>query len=198
MKPHYHDEEMLEPLVRWFRFQKGLIQINCTKPAILLDLGAGPKIRFYHFATKGGIVIKKYIAMDPLVKVNPQNKDIRIIKKAFSKTIPLKANSVDLVVGLAFLEHINNPKAAVNEAIRVVRKGGKIIFTTPTPRAKIVLEFLAFRLGLISRREIEEHNIYFDKQSLEKLIDPKLKKKIRVRHEYFEFGLNNLFVIEKK
>lgn len=197
------DEELLEPLIRYLRFNKGTKEIQTrfgSKPLVIADLGCGPSIRFYHYALKKGLNIDQYIGIDPLisdkiVKRYNKNSNITIKKSPLSSKINLQDKSVNCVVAFAFLEHTSYPKEIIDESLRVLKKGGIAIFTTPSFRGKVVLEFLCFKLGLVSRREIEEHKNYFDKKSLFALVGS--IKGLNVHHKYFEFGMNNLLVIEK-
>jgi len=158
---------------------------------VVLDLGSGPNCVWGRELAGR---YKEYIAIDPLLKIRAK-RNWRLISRELEKKIPLADGSVDVVVSTAFIEHVEYPLAILSEAIRILKKGGVLVLTTPTPRAKNILEFLSFKLGLISVREIAEHKNYFDKESLIKmLIKEKIKK---VRHQYFELGLNNLLVIEK-
>ena len=194
------DEAILEPLARKARFSKGLKHISLTKPLEIVDLGCGPQIRFYHFAKERRIKIKHYTGIDPLVSDlvvrSQQAGKVTIINKPLSKQIRLKSRSADIVTAFAFFEHIDHPKEILKEAYRLLKPEGKLILTVPSYRAKAVLEFLAFRLKLISVREIAEHKQYFDHYKLIKLL-PLNVKRPQTYHEYFELGMNNLFVVEK-
>lgn len=75
--------------------------------------------------------------------------------------IPLPDQSVDCVTMLALLEHLNKPGAVLREVFRILKPGRKVILTTPAPYSKPLLEFLAFRLKLISAEEIMDHKHYF-------------------------------------
>lgn len=196
------DEEILEPVARAFRFGHGMNYVEKGKPVSVADIGCGPKVRFYHAAVKSGVTFQKYFGVDPLLadeviaelQINPQ---IEIVKKPLADKIPLGDASVDYCVAFAFLEHIDNPEEILNDAIRIVKPGGKIVLTTPSFRAKPVLEFLSFKLGLISPREIEEHKNYFDERTLRAMVKSN-PDAAEVKHEYFEFGMNNLLIITKK
>jgi ubiquinone/menaquinone biosynthesis C-methylase UbiE len=195
------EEEILEPIARAARFREGIGCISHKSSLVLVDLGCGPEIRFFEFAKKRGLRIKKYIGLDPLINQKTKKKyqtngQIVLVKAPLIKKIPLGSSTVDVLTGFAFLEHIDYPKEILLDTIRVLKKGGKAIFTTPTPRAKPVLEFLSFRLKLISPREIKEHKNYFDKGTLAAMLSEN-KYKIKTEIRYFEFGLNNLLVIKK-
>jgi len=195
------EEELLEPLPRLFRFIKAFNEIPKNKSVSVADLGCGPKIRAYFAMKKSGIKILNYFGIDPLISKQVVNEfafypSIKLVPKAFDKKIPLADSSVDFIISLAVLEHIDHPELILQDIPRVLKKNGKAIITTPTPRAKGILEFFSYKLGIISRREIEEHQNYFMKEDLLSMI--KSRHDIIVSHSYFEFGLNNLLVIEKK
>lgn len=192
------DEPIFEPLARLFRFREGIPYLVKRKSIVIVDLGCGPNAPFYYFAIQKGIEIKKYVGIDPLlskktISIHNKNNTVQLIKNSLEKKIPFPSNKADYVVGFATLEHFDHPKGILNDAIRILKKGGKIILTTPTFRAKPMLEFME-KIGLLSSREIHEHKNYFDKNSLRKII---VSKNLRVQHHYFEFGLNNLLIIEK-
>lgn len=191
-------EEKLEPIARYFRFRRGLREIKNHKYQTLVDLGCGPSAPFYNFAMRNHIKIDKYIGIDPLLKLNQNTKNsstVMFIKKDLTDKIPLADKTADCIVGFAFFEHLDHPEKIIQDTIRVLKIGGKAIFTMPSIRAKGLLDFLSSQLNLISKREIEEHKNYFDKKSLLKLIGPSIK--FRISHSYFEFGLNNIIILEK-
>jgi ubiquinone/menaquinone biosynthesis C-methylase UbiE len=195
------DEALLEPIARWWRFRVGLKHMPSKSGLVLADLGCGPEIRFFKFCQQQQIKLQKYYGIDPLISKNKQaelekNNQISIVTQPLVKKINLPANSVDVVTAFAFLEHIDFPEEILLDAIRILKPGGFLILTTPTHQAKSILEFLAFRLGLISQREIAEHQNYFDQKILLKMVS-KEKKLTYVHHQYFELGCNNLLVIKK-
>ncbi|MFA6004854.1 MAG: class I SAM-dependent methyltransferase [Patescibacteria group bacterium] len=195
-------EPFFEPFARIFRFAFGSMWIPRNKELVMLDVGCGPQIRFYHFARLTGIRLKKYIGIDPLLHedvIRKHKKSTSLVLKTtnINKTIAISDNSVDLVVGFAYLEHVDYPQEIVNEMIRVLKPGGVVILTTPTDKAKPVLEFLSYALRLISRREIEEHKRYFTKETLMSLVSKQNLRKVKISHHYFELYLNNLFIIKK-
>ncbi|MGD8744685.1 MAG: methyltransferase domain-containing protein [Candidatus Woesebacteria bacterium] len=190
------NEEILEPLARTLRFREGTKYIYKNKPLTIADLGCGPRAPYLNFLKRKKIKIKKYVGIDPLVKFDSKDQTGSGLKLSVKKTLPFKSNTFDYVVAFAFLEHIDHPKNVIGESLRILNTRGKLIITTPTPKAKRLLEFLSYSLKLLSRREIEEHKNYFNKESLLKLLP---KKNLKVIHKYFEFGLklNKLLVVEK-
>ncbi len=174
---------LLEPLARQIRFKKSLPFIS-TNILSVLDLGAGVDTPYLKFLKRNSVNVKEYIALEPRIK-----KGIRLKKK-----LPFKDSTFNLIVGFAFLEHVDYPADIMREAVRVLKPGGKIIFTAPSPRSKFLLEILS-KVGLISGREISEHKRYFNKESLFMMLEN--IKDVKPSHKYFELGLNNLLIIEK-
>ncbi len=96
----------------------------------------------------------------------------------------------DAATSLAVIEHLPTDQVDAHlTAIRtVLRPGGVLFLTTPTPRSKPVLEFLAFRLKVISAHEIRDHRHYYDERELVELF--RRNGFERVEHEHFQFGMN--------
>lgn len=197
-------EELLETFARSIRFKEGFKKIKKDSNLSILDLGCGPRCFFYHFLQQNHLPIKNYIGIDSLIKDEKGEfflfkniKKVKLIKEELVDKIYLPDQSVNYVVGFAFLEHLNHPDKILAESVRVLKKGGRAIFTAPTPLAKIILELFLSRINLISCREIAEHKYYFNKDSLLNLTKT-ISVDIKVEHSYFEFGLNNLLVITKR
>lgn len=140
-------ERPLEPLARFLRFNQGIRYIDKKRKLIIVDLGCGPDIPFYHFALKKGIRIKKYFAFDPLLSKktisNWQDKPGIILNTMkLKRKIPLPSSFADYLVSFASLEHFAYPQDLLTEALRIIKKNGQIILTTPTPKAKKILLIL--------------------------------------------------------
>lgn len=93
---------------------------------------------------------------------------------------------------LAVLEHLPMNSFLFEEAVRVLKRDGYFILTTPTPMAKPVLEILSYRLHLISEESIREHQHYYTKRELLELM--KKHGFEIVKYQKFQFGFNELIV----
>jgi SAM-dependent methyltransferase len=56
--------------------------------------------------------------------------------------LPLRDETFDAVFALDLIEHVSDEKMAIDEAIRVLRPGGRIVLTTPSDRIAIFPRFL--------------------------------------------------------
>src|SRR4029079_4754423 len=76
-------------------------------------------------------------------------------------TLPFGPDTFDVITMLAVLEHLNDPLRVLAEIRRVLSPRGTLILTVPSHAAKPVLEFLAYRLHLVSHAEIADHKRYY-------------------------------------
>ncbi len=103
-------------------------------------------------------------------------------------------NKFDTVVMCAVIEHLSNPDGVLRKVKTILRRGGRLIITTPSPCAEKLLEWGA-KLRLFSKEANEEHKKYFSKDDLYNLAK---KNNLSVEHyERFAFGFNQLLVSKK-
>lgn len=181
---HFQGKEPLfENLLKEFRFQK--IRRLIPKNSTVLDLGCGYQaflLRNISHLIKHGRGIDIRVVKDNLPK------NIMLIDGNINNGFPNIKQKFDVVTALALIEHIKNPKSLVFHAHRFLKKGGKLIITTPSPYAKPVLEILAYQIHLISEQEIRDHKQYLSKSELYKILKNVGFEKIKVR--YFQLGFN--------
>ncbi len=185
-------DRFCEPIFRFLRMHR-------IKPFIderfdVLDVGCGEK----------GLVVK---TLSPHVKTIT-GIDIRstpyevgnakIISGSFDGVpLPFKDKSFDCVLLLAVLEHIHHREELMREIYRILRPNGKLVLTVPTWAAKPILEFLAFRLHIVSEIGVREHKIYFWKDQLRNLLEKAEFDASHITINYFEFGVNLSAVVRK-
>lgn len=187
-------EPILEPILRELRFSvawNSLEKILNNKKSIL-DFGCGPEAKFYSYLCNKQFQFKVYFGFDPLSKhKNNQPKNMKLIRNQQH----INKRKYDLVSMFAVLEHLDYPNFNYEFLINSIKPGGYLLITTPTKLAKNVLEFLSYKLGIVSRREIEEHKHYFDINEIE-LLFKKYQLEL-IESKVFELGMNN-FVLFKK
>lgn len=185
------NEPLLEPLLRGLRLRRVYPMIARYPECRLLDVGCGWEARLLRtmaprIATGTGIDRKA-----------PQLDDgkVRTLQCDLEAAFPFASASFDVATMLAVLEHLDRPLEVLAEVLRVLRPGGALVLTVPSHAAKPVLEFLAFRLGIVSRAEIADHKRYWNRRELMEAasacgFEP-------VLHRYFQLGFNNFCVLRK-
>lgn len=160
----------------------------------VLDFGCGYQAYFLRHIKN---IVSSGIGIDYDIENIKIGGNVKLVKLRFIDRLPFADNYFDKVFLLAVVEHIPlmSEFPLLSELRRVLKKGGKIILTTPTPFGKKVLEFLAFKLKIISAKEIRDHKKYYNYSDFRE-ISSKLNFKI-VKYKTFQFGINSICVMEK-
>jgi len=179
-------EPLLEPIFRKLRV--GRIISRIPDNVELCDVGCGSTGELLNSIRDR---LKKGYGFDRLV--NNVNDSIITLKRLNLETepIPLEDSSVNVVTAMAVLEHLEHPLYVLKQAYRILRPQGFLLLTTPAKIAKPVLEFLAFRLHIISKREIDEHKHYFNKGELKEILMEAGFSGDKLSISTFQFGFNN-------
>lgn len=186
------EEPALERLLQTLRLSQ--TEKLITNNSKVLDLGCGYEGELLKRLSPR---IKYGVGYDVSVRKTGVARNITL-REAFidndSKFLP---GNFDFVLALAVLEHINHPQKMLTKARRALKRSGTLILTTPSPQAKPILEFLALKLGLISKQEILDHKRYFDKNTLLRSLVKSGFKRKNIKIKYFELGMNILAIAKK-
>jgi len=187
---HFQEKEpFLEKFLQLLRFRK--IFPYVSKKSKVLDIGCGYNGALLSLVSSR---ISEGMGIDISVSKNIIANNIKLISQRNAK---LPKNYFDLVTCLAVVEHLENPRILLTKAFDALKKKGKLILTTPTPIAKPILEFLAFKLKIISKQEIEDHKKYYNKMKLKDLLISCGFKRKGIEIKSFVFGLNTFAVAKK-
>jgi ubiquinone/menaquinone biosynthesis C-methylase UbiE len=181
-------EALLEPVLRRMRVRRVLPVLAQHRDCHLLDVGCGSKAALLR-------AVEPYVARAVGIDFKAPaltTEKLSTIAATLSDALPFPDSAFDVVTMLAVLEHLAQPRAIVGEIHRVLKPGGQVVLTVPSHAAKPVLEFLAFRLGIVSREEILDNKQYYGGKALRALFG---NAGFRVdEHRYFQLGMNNFFV----
>ena len=213
-------EALLESTLRKMRLNRVLPTIKSFKNPNVLDIGCGWEARLLQeiepYIAKGiGIDFKAPAINTDKIQTFAyyfESKDTKSMnfnggggnaifpQDSFSQDskchLPFENESFEVVTMLAVLEHLNYPLEMLKQIARVLKPNGILLLTVPSHLAKPVLEFLAFKLKIVSEAEIRDHKAYYNKKDLQNLIAqvPSLHLK---NHKYFQCGMNNFAIIHK-
>lgn len=142
---------------------KSLVENSGDK--IILDIGAG------QIPISRGIKSKKTIILDGIKKYKPD------ICCNINKGIPLKDNSIDIVLAGEIIEHLFSPFKFIREIHRILKKGGVLILSTPNTcsfinRIKMLLGDLpAYCAEPLDDESFERHIADFNLPVLIKILE---------------------------
>jgi SAM-dependent methyltransferase len=156
--------------------------------ATVLDIGCHQG----EFLDSLGALIDSSVGLDPKAS-GTNGPRHRLLPVAFSAPLAFPDASFDAVVLLATLEHIRDKEPLGRECYRLLRPGGRVIITVPSPWVDVILTPLC-RFRVADGMSLEEHDGY----------DPHTTPQYFVPHgfvlEYrrsFQLGLNHLFIFRK-
>lgn len=174
------------------RHIRGLVD----EETVICDIGCGDDASML---LRLAPLIKKGIGVNPKIAISRSSlpTNIELHEVFLPNHIPAPDKSADIVSMLAAIEHLTGVDRVLLEVTRILKPDGKFFLTTPTPAAKPLLEFLAFKLGIISSEEILDHKHYFSKKELiDELIRAGFEEN-KIKHNFFEFGLNQRVIAVK-
>jgi SAM-dependent methyltransferase len=184
------DTAGFNPVDRLIRALRARRVTRLVRPGdVVVDLGCGHDMWLLGMLEDR---IERGIGVDPDLVASSRGR-LEARPGDAAKVLPeLPDGSVDRVVLLAVLEHIPPDRVVglLREVRRVLGPVGSLVLTTPTPRSKPLLEFLAFRARVISRAEIEDHKRYYDRAAIEEVAS--CAGLAVARYQTFQFGLNSL------
>ena len=182
-KSHFQEKEpFLEKFLQLLRFRRVFPYANSGSK--VLDIGCGYNGALLSMLSSN---ISEGVGIDVSVSKKKVAHNIKLITQ---KKAGLQKNHFDLVTCLAVVEHLENPKFLLTTAHKSLKKNGVLLITTPSPIAKPILEFLAFKLGIVSKQEIKDHRKYYSKEELENLIFSCGFRRKNIQIKYFSFGVN--------
>ena len=143
-------------------------------------------------------VISEGVGIDTDIEGDKREGNITLLHQNVGSKLPFQDEYFDKIFLLAVYEHIplDSTIPLLLDFKRILKPGGKIIMTIPTPKGKPILEFMAFKLKVISEVQIEDHVKYYAKEDVAQ--DADIAGLDLVYHEYFQFGWNSLQVLQKK
>jgi 2-polyprenyl-3-methyl-5-hydroxy-6-metoxy-1,4-benzoquinol methylase len=155
----------------------------------LLDIGSGYGCRLIrYFGGRLGASTAVDIQLDPSLR---DSAGITLIERAIEDAWPeIPEQQYDVVTAVNVLEHVWHPLSFLTESAKRLRSGGTLVVNVPTWLGKVAHETQAFRLGLSSAIEIDDHKHYFNKRDLWPLLVRAGFKPSRIKLRYHKLRLN--------
>jgi len=181
---------ILSPLLQRIRFRKavphirgkGILDVGCSNGEILDHLPEG--IDF--IGIEGNPSYFEKARLD-----HPGQRFLNLyLDRDNSKGLDISGR--DTIVMLAVLEHLKDPVEILHNLGAYLADGGRIVITTPTNRAEIILK-VGSRVRLFSS-EMDEHEDHFSRKRLFEICRAAGYR--IVHYSTFEMGLNHLIVLE--
>jgi trans-aconitate methyltransferase len=126
------------------------------------------------------------------LSIDQSTQDLELIQADLSDWKP--ARKYDVVLSLAVLEHLADPKKHFELLAQSLKPGGFAGITSPTPQSHIVLSTLG-SLGIFDRDEIRDHKVYYTETGL-RLLASEAALNVE-NYRPLSFGLNQWILLRK-
>ncbi len=176
------------------RWRSRIVRRFLRPGGALMDFGCGHQALFLQSVAAD---LSHGVGLDYDATPGRPAPNLELVRFHFKDRFEFPDRSFDQVAILAVLEHIPPDQLATlfGEFRRILKDDGQVLLTTPTPASKPLLEFLAFKLKIISGPEIADHKHYYSESDLRALAS-------RVgftcsAYRTFQFGLNSFAAFSK-
>jgi len=177
------------------RWRSRIVRRFLRPGATILDFGCGHQALFLRAVQPD---LRLGIGLDYDATPGKPAANLELQNFHFKDRFEFSDGTFDHVTILAVLEHIPLDQVSVlfREFHRILKDGGSVLLTTPTPASQPLLEFLAFRLKIISGPEIADHKHYWSEADLRALAGREGFS--CSTYTTFQFGLNCCAVLTKR
>jgi SAM-dependent methyltransferase len=176
----------LDDVLRNWRVGKALAHIR--PGGRLLDVGCFDG----YLVRQARSRVAEAVGLDPLVTPG-QVDGIEFIRDSFPPRTEIADGSFDCISMLAVLEHMTDPDVVAAECLRLLRPGGLVVLTVPSP----VVDHIIWGLQLLRLLDgvcTDQHHGFDVEQTAS--IFQRAGFALKTRRK-FQLGLNNVFVFEK-
>jgi len=177
------------------RWRSRIVRRFIRPGARVMDFGCGHQALFLRSLSQH---ISQGIGVDYDSAPSRPAPNLEVRQFHFRDRFEFPDSEFDDVTILAVLEHIPPDllDPLFTEFRRILKDDGRILLTTPTPASRPLLEFLAFKLKIISAPEIADHKHYYSRADIESLAAA--HGLTCETYRTFQFGLNSFAALAKQ
>jgi SAM-dependent methyltransferase len=120
---------------------------------------------------------------------------VNAIEGQLESVLPTLADaSLDIVLCLSVIEHLDEPQRVLEDFHRILRPSGVALINVPSWRGKRWLELSAFRLNLSPATEMDDHKRYYDPRDLWPMLVRAGFRPRNISCRKHKFGLNTFAI----
>lgn len=163
----------------------------------LADVGSGYHARLgASLASRCKTVHVFDVSLSPALETIPNV--VMHIGDASESLKHLPDESIDTILCISVLEHVENDREMLRLFFRKLAPGGTLVVNVPSWFGKLALEFAAFKLKMSPATEMDDHKRYYDPPDLWPLLVSAGFPPHAIKCHRHKFRLNTLAVCRKK
>jgi SAM-dependent methyltransferase len=101
----------------------------------------------------------------------------------------------DCVMLIAVIEHLFNQKFVMDGIVEVLKPGGMVLITTPTPFGNDFVHRIGAFVGLFAKTAVDDHIVIYNRHRF-KILARETGLKLK-HHRYFQFYCNQIAILKK-
>ena len=183
---------ILDQLIAYLR-NKELLKNDRIKGKKIIDFGCGSNFRD---------IEKRYKESQQVVLIdrwgeNFSKKNIKFINykdNLANIDYELKEEKFDIIILAAVIEHLDQPENVIKHMKKFLNNDGYFLLTAPSVHSQWLIEFLAYKLGVINADLVREHKRYYNKKEYETLSEKSGCD--LVQFYFFELGMNTAAILK--
>ena len=161
----------------------------------VLEFGCG-EAKILEYA---GQRINRYVGIDRSPRILDEAKqrypDHTFMELDVEKDTPPFDAEFDVVLMLAFVEHIFNQRHLFEICCKSLRSSGRLIVTTPTPFGNDMVHRLGAMLGLFAKSAMDDHIVIYNRKRFD-IAAAEFGLELEL-YRRFQFACNQLVVMTK-
>lgn len=183
---------ILDQLIAYLR-NKELLKNDRIKGKKIIDFGCGSNFQDIEKRYKKA---QEIVLIDRLGE-NFSKRNVKFINykdKLINIDHELKEKKFDIIILAAVIEHLDKPENVIKHMKKFLNNDGYFLLTAPSVHSKWLIEFLAFKLGVINADLVREHKRYYNKKEYEALSEKSGCD--LVKFYFFELGMNTSAILK--
>jgi SAM-dependent methyltransferase len=161
----------------------------------VLDLGCGNALILENYRTR----ITSYYGVERSVsrveKLRKSFPDACFVQRDLDRDLLGINKEFDCVLMIALIEHLFNQRFVMEEVLQVLKPGGKVIITAPTPLGNDLVHRVGAALGLFAKSAVDDHIVLYNHHRF-KILANEIGF-VLSHHKYFQLCCNQLAILEK-
>jgi len=129
------------------KFELVMNKLDLKPKEAILDAGAGLNVFCFEMARRGGTVVAIDVNSSKMIMIKHIARKMRFrmldICVASVTNIPFRNDSFNKVLCSEVLEHVPDDKSVIDEFYRIIKRGGKVVITTPLLKSKKVFKAIS-------------------------------------------------------